>query len=77
MIKLNVTLTNVAEVTASLLDLRREHFLALTNPDMGIIGLPSNMNDSNLIEDDLATYLLVCTFGVTNLSEQVIFQGHP
>jgi hypothetical protein len=71
-----LTLTNVAEVTASLLDPRRERFLSLTNPDTGVIELQSNMNDRNLRKDKLITNLLVrfvCALGVTNLSEQVIF----
>jgi hypothetical protein len=67
-----LTLTNVAEVTAGLLDPSRERFLALTDPDTGVIKLQSKMRVEILIEDKQATYLLVgfvSAFGVTNLSE--------
>jgi len=73
--KVDPILTDVAEVTASLLDPLREGLLSLTNPDTGVVELESSMND-DLREDNLATDLLVGlvrTLGVANLSDQVIF----
>ena len=38
-IKIHSTLTDVAEVTASLLDPRHERLFSLTNPDTGVVEL--------------------------------------
>lgn len=73
--KVDPILTDVAEVTASLLDPLCEGLLSLTNPDTGVVELESSMSD-DLREDVLATDLLVGlvrTLGVANLSDQVIF----
>jgi hypothetical protein len=73
--KVDSILTDVAEVTASLLDPLCESLLSLTNPDTGVVELESSMNN-DLREDSLATDLLVGlvrTLGVANLSDQVIF----
>jgi hypothetical protein len=73
--KVNSTLTDIAEVAACFLDPLSERLLSLTNPNTGVIELRRSMN-GNLREDNIETYLLVgfvCTFGVANLSDQVVF----